>query len=666
MEVIMAFVPGVYTTPRRARKGSRAAVGPQAPPNVKTAKRTTPKVNRVTEDAAATRLSRVMEPASSHTTSTKSERKRLRTDKRGNSVQTEFMPAREKERLSKIMGNASHTIDEHYPQTRMYHGPAIVNASFSNGSHEPKDYAPPQVKQNVNIFPPVDEFIHLQQTGKNTLKSLFKDQPDNSFRLENYGPNYAANEMDPNIDVTGVTLPLKSTCGYNRTGVFNPLAFYDWAEQSTTSVYTESSFTGGAQNAWAVGGKHALTTAMVEVIKDWYEAADPANVPSDTQILDNLITYAEGLSSTSSFTFPVQEINETYTFRNENSLGPCYISLYHCTPKQRLGRKHNPITDWYDFQLGGGVNQDLTDPVECTKADSNLAFPPQFSQYQNNFATISKNSTVEPAAAQVDSWHNTKYKNVTSISTEVVPQNTPFQSQVFRNHWEVINNKKILLQPGQELKIHVKISFARPLDVREILLGDASFYYEALTYYPIIKFWGGEDIGQIKPKHYATGFQYNRLREIVKPASTPCLLVASKQGSIKVAGKLPPEMKSNFSQPASFNWLNNFFGSFTGTVRQFSSPYIDLHEYGVSMPYINSNNNYLLIGLKATDIDDTGADPAVLTYFGFNSSTISTDWSSFSATSIEPYLAKEIAAQIFIVAESTTTSEMMAPQLINR
>ena len=665
----MAFVPGYGT--RRPRTGSRRAVSPQTAPNAKTAKRTSPTpraakvIKRITEDAAATRLARALEPAASHTTNTTSYKKRLRTDKKGKTTQTEFMPQREKERLSSIMGNAAHTIDEHYPQTRIHHGPAVFNASFSNGSHEPKDYASPTTKQNVNIFPAVDEYIHLQQTGKNSLKYLFKDQPDNSFRLENYGPNYAVDEIDANIDVSNVTLPLKSTCGYNRTGVFNPLAFYDWAEQSTSSVSGQSSFTGGAQNAWAVGGKHALTTAMIEVIKDWFKAADPDNVPSTTHILDNLITYAEGLSSTSSFTFPVQEINETYTFRNENSLGPCYISLYHCTPKQRLGRKHNPITDWYDFQLGGNANMDLTDSVESTKADSNLAFPPQFSQYHNNFATISKNSSVSPPVAQVDSWSNTKYKNVTAISTEVVPQNTPFQSQVFRNHWDVINNKKILLQPGQELKIHVKISFARPLDVREILLGDASFYYEALTYYPIVKFWGTEDVGQIKPKTQTSGFQYNRLREIVKPASTPCLLVASKQGSIKVAGKLPPEMRSNFTQPTAFNWLNNFFGSFTGTVRQFRSPYIDLHEYGVSMPYMNSNANYLLIGLKATDLD-TANNPAVTTYFGFNSVTITTDWSSFGQTSIEPYLAAEIGGQIYIVQETNVETQMMAPQLINR
>ena len=652
----MAFVP---SPGRSTRRNSRRAVGPQTKPE--TAKTFKPSPSRrVTANDAAIRMSRQSEPDMVYTTQTKSSRKRLRTDKKGRTTQTEFMPAREMEHISKVMGNANTDLDERYPQTRFVIGPAVFNASFSSGSHEPKDYAAPTSKQNVIMYPPIDEFIELKQTGKNTLKSLFKDQPNNKFRLRNWGIHYASDELDPVIEADQVTMPLKSTCGYNRTGVFNPLAFLNWGEQSSPGS-NDASFS-GAQNQWAVGGKGQLMFAMSEVIRDWFEASGQTP-PNENTIIGYLTDYAAGMSSTSSLTFPVEEINETYTFRNENALTPCYLSVYHCTPKRPLGRRHDPITDWYDFQLGGGLPMPLASKTQSVKADSNLAFPAFFSQYSDDFAQISKNtSSGLPVVGSID---RNKYMNVTAISTEVVPQNTPFQSQVFRHHWDVINNKKIVLQPGQELKIHVKVKFARPIDIREILLGDSNFYYESLTYYPIIKFWGSSDVAQTKAKTHSDTFQYNRLREIIKPASCPCLLVGSKQGEIIVSGQMPPDMKSNYSQPAAFGWLNDFFGaSFQGTKRVLSSPYIDLHEYGISAGWANINNNYAYLGIKSTDISGSNpTNPAVHTYFGLNQTGQSTEWATFSSTDVQAYLAQEIAEQATIVQETNVSAKLIAPAL---
>ena len=649
----MAYV----STPGRfgGRKGSRRAVGPQTNPAAKVGKKSfkTPGA-RVTEDDAVIRLAHHKETGSAYTTRTKSTKKRLRRDGKGKTTQTEFMPEKQKEHINKVMGNATAVVEEHLPQTRINIGPVVFAGSFSSGSHESNDYASPP-KQNVNLFPPIDEFLEIQQTGKNTLDTLFKDQKNNTFRLENYGPMYATGEIDPEVDIGDVNLPLKSTSGFNRTGVFNPLAFYDWGEQASTAA-NSTSFEGGAQNSWAVGGKHGLTQGIAQVIRDWYKASDSAVVPSASTVIQDITEYCAGMSSTSSLSFPVTEINETYTFRNENSLTPVFLSLYHCVPKQRLGRRHNPITDWYDFQLGGGKNIPLTDTTAAAKADSELAFPPQFSQYANDFATISADSEGD---AQVDSISVTKWPYVTTISTEVVPQNTPFQSQLFKNHWDVINNKKILLQPAQELNLHIKIKFKRPIDVREILLGDASFWYEGMTYYPIIKFWGIDDVAQVKAKKQtSSSFQYNRLREVVKPATTPCMLVGSKRGTITVAGSIPPELRKNADGVST--WINTFFSSFEGRVRQLSSPYIDKHEYGVSLPYAEINNNFMLFGLKAAD---QTANSAVTTYFGFKDNYVSTNYATITANNIEAYNTQDIASLASVVQETNVESAAVSPQL---
>ena len=653
--------------PGRTKGRSKPAIGPQKSPIAKTPMKTfrTSGARRVTADDAAIRLARQEEPERVYTTKTRSTRKRLRTDKRGNTIQTEFIPEREKEHINKVMGNANTHVDEKHPQTRFIIGPAIFNASFSPGSHETKNYAAPIASQNVNIYPPVDEFIELKQTGKNTLKTIFKDQPNNKFRSTFRGIGYAENEMNIRdslpSDINTMTMPLKSTCGYNRTGVFNPLAFVDWGEIASSDA-RQNWFT-GAQNRWACGAKWAILHVMTKVILEWYEAAGVDPLPSENTIIGYLTDYATGMSSSSSLTFPLQEINDTYTFRNENSLTPCFISLYHCTPKKRLGKRHNPITDWYDFQLGGGVSMDLTSKTEAIKADSTLAFPPEFSQYSDNFATVTKDSATNQAS--VSSIDTSKYQNITAISTEVVPQNTPFQSQQFRNNWDVINNKKIVLQPGQELKIHVKVKFARPIDIREVLLGDANHYFESLTYYPIIKFWGVNDVAQIKPKHNASSdFQYNRLREIVKSASSPCLLVASKTSEITVAGKMPPEMKTNYSQQASFIWLNNFFGQFIGTKRELSSPFLNYAEYGVNEPWASVNNNYMLLGIKQTDVNPTGGiNPAVKTYFGFKLANITTDFNSLTTSSIQGYLAQDVFNLATIVQETDVKAQLVSPAL---
>lgn len=650
----MSYVP----TPGRSgsRRGSRRAVGPQQPPGPKVgSKQFRTPGSRVTEDDAVIRLAHQKDTSSSYTTKTKSTKKRLRKDKKGNTTQTEFMPEKQKEHINKVMGNATTTIDEHLPQTRINIGPVVFAGSFSSGSHESNDYASAP-KQNVNLFPPIDEFLEIKQTGKNTLDSLFKDQKNNTFRLENYGPMYATDEIDPAVGMGTVNLPLKSTSGFNRTGVFNPLAFYDWGEQASAGAAYDS-FQGGAQNSWAVGGKHALTQAIVQVIRDWYKASDAPAVPDASTIIQDLTEYCMGMSSTSSLTFPIEEINETYTFRNENALTPIFMSLYHCVPKQDLGRRHNPCTDWYDFQLGGGLDMNITDKTAAAKADSTLFFPPQMSQYSNDYATIS--AAAGTGDAQCDAISISKWPYVTTISTEVVPQNTPFQSQIFRKHWDVINNKKILLQPAQELNLHIKIKFKRPLDVREILLGDASFFYEGMTYYPLIKFWGIDDVGQVAAKKHATdtSFQYNKLREVVKPSTTPCMLVGSKRGSITVAGSIPPEIRSNATEVST--WINTFFGSFEGTVRQLSSPYLDKHEYGVSMPYASVNNNFMLFGLKAAD---ETSNTIMKTYFGFNS-TVTTDYNQMSASKIEAYNTNDIAGLAVVTQETNVQTKLTGAQL---
>ena len=593
--------------------GRRTAVGSQTRP-LRTS------VHRVPMGDAEYRIAHSSYIPEYIQTSTNSTRKTSMKDERsGKTTQTERMPKKQRARIEKVMGNAKSLIDNVYPQKRFSLGPAIFSGAFVAGSHDTNNYAQQIVQGDVKLWPDIHEYLELRQTGKDTLSTLFKDQKSNKFYTQQPGIAYVDGEIDSALNAgtsVGDRIPLKSVCGYNRTGVFNPLAFLDWAQTSPAANLTSSNC--GQQNVWATGGRSQILDAITLTLRQWYLASG-ALPPTKDALVTLLQNYVAGMSSNSSLTFPLEEINDVFTFRNENAVTPAYLSLYHCTPKRDIGIKHNPITDWYDFQLGGGLPQDiiLDQNSEAIKADSKYAFKPVMSQYANDFVAVTKSAT---NTAQIANMDSSNWNRVTALATEVVPQNTPFLSQQFKDNWSVINNKKIILQPGQELKIHVKVKYVRPIDLRALLLGQGRYYFESMTYYPILKFWGEENTMQVKLQE--TVNQRNRLRSIQKAESGPVLLMGQKEGTATVAGSMPPEMKSNYQPTVAFQWLNNFFGQMESNVRDILNPTDAPHEYGLDMAWPNINNNAALFGV--TTDDQTQNDP-VTTAFTF-SNTATTDW----------------------------------------
>lgn len=653
-----SFKPPVRS---RSRNGRRAATSanrkPAAVKSKGRSKLKASRIHRVSQADAATRLAAAHEIPSTYTTPGNINARKYT---RGETT-TEWMAKPQMERVHKIMGNAKKIVDAVYPQSKFNIGPSIYNASFSNGSHEENNYTYNVGKSNVNIYPTLDEYIELKQTGSNTLDTLFKGEKPNTLVSSYKGITYCDQELsaDINKDTLGtmedVNLPMKSTTGLNRTGVFNPLGLYQWMALSNASnpEYSNYDFT-PPHNQWAVGAKHSYIEALVAVISRWYQASG-VTVPTSSEIIAYLLDYVKNISSSDRLTFPLKSIEHTYTFKNENALTPLYLSVYHCTPKQRLGKEHSPLEDWYDWQLGGGLPMPAS-YNHSAKADSDLAFPPRFSQYANHFADIHKNPTT--GLPKCDFVAKTVANKVTMIASEIVPSNTPYQSQVFRNHWNVINNKKILLQPGQELKIHVKINLARPTDLREILLGDSTYYYQGLTYFPLIKFWGHDCVPQFKANPGAEGFQVNQLRTIQKPSSGAGIIVGSKRGVYKVAGSMPPQTRGSYQAGENFKWLNDFFGQMEGRTRQLSTPFRNLNEYGLSVPWASVNNNYQGLGFSPNDL--TVTNPPMTTYFGLEptATSMSTlDYADFNLTSIQPYLLDDCAelAEIFEETNVSTT-----------
>lgn len=395
-------------------------------------------------------------------------------------------------------------------------------------------------------------------------------------------PRLTVNGDDP-APTTGIDYLIQNTtmCGFGRAGVHYPYAWHDYVAPNDSLTAQQGCFT-----------RQQLRTFVLEQLKIQSPTTEtPAQLE---ELLGELLDQEGDIRQY----FPFESVECEYKYVNNNLSLPMRMSLYVNTPTRDLPIKNDPLHDWF---------QPFT-----TEADADQRKMPV--RYRYNPVTTAANDlmydvTNAGVVQNPDFTTNTKYNSILTASTEVVSDATPMGfSQRFRDHWNTLTMQHLILQPQQELIVKFKVHLSQMLDCRRFLkkgTGGQSAqpqFFEELTLFPIVKFWGADTIG-VSQTLVRDGITQpiNNVIESTAPRSGPCLL--SESQTCKIRARINAAKRAdNNSLPTWQDWFLNFS---TKDRILFDNNSVNR---GAQVPYHKCNNN---VGIFCNKSGSTVPTPPV-------------------------------------------------------
>lgn len=298
-----------------------------------------------------------------------------------------------------------------------------------------------------------------------------------------------------------------STCGINRSGIFQPWAVLENnvlngglnAKEPVTDVNSPVANRGDLQQSmqWGLGNGDSWLKFFKETVGGIGNTY--AKVPFKPFLIPD---------GAQTVLYPVNELRKNYEFINSNKFLPLYMSIYIVTPKEDLPFRDCPFKSWYDpADVGDPLTGNL--PSGTSIVDGYLMNP----FYSYPVINDALKGTSQPA--------ETNYLYTVASETSVVRDATPYLSEKFKEKWRVVDVKPVYLQAGQSVTLDMTLFLHSMTDMKRVVpmdpenlpqnatsnwatyqypFGSTTFsthpysncFYKDLTYIPMVKFWGEE------------------------------------------------------------------------------------------------------------------------------------------------------------------------------
>lgn len=358
------------------------------------------------------------------------------------------------------------------PQLFQKMGDYIFEGDMSNTVTQLKsDMAPPL---------PIEMTYSLHQTGSSRrLKEWQKMYPSTLYQVKKL-----THALHPATAVaTTAELQESTVAGYGRANIHAPYSWYDWINVLNSNFDQKTSQMSCFNR-----------TQILQVMHKMYNEAYGGTVMPVTfqEFLDELEKLKGGDQK---YYFPMTSAQSQFKYINRNVMEPCHVSFYICTPRKDLPSINNPMTDFFNPWVDN-TSEVYVNLSKFAFLDPDYRYDPAITAQQDVMGDLTT-STVS-MKENVD--------NIMTLSTEVVREATPSGfSELFNENWQILVQKDVILQPGQELILNLDVHLSKLLDLSRFL-GVGSTWgnieipqsFEGLTLAPLIKFWGEDVSGTSK------------------------------------------------------------------------------------------------------------------------------------------------------------------------
>lgn len=397
------------------------------------------------------------------------------------------------------------------PQLFQKMGDYVFSGDFSNTVTQLKtDAAPPM---------PIEMNYSLHQTGSSRrLREWKKMYPSTLYQVKRL-----THSLKPaTLLSSDAELQETTVAGYGRANIHAPYSWFDYVNINETALDSQ------AQKTSQMSCFNR--TQILQVMHKMYNEAYGGTVMPIT--FDEFLTELESLKGgDEKYMFPMTSMHSQFKYINRNVMEQCHISFYICTPRKDLPSINNPMTDFFNPWVDN-VNDILINQSKYAFLDPDYRYDPALTAQHGVMGDLTASTLA--MKENVD--------NIITLSTEIVREATPSGfSELFNENWEILVQKDVVLQPGQELILNLDVHLSKLLGLdRFIGVGDTwgniatAQSFEGLTLAPLIKFWGedlagtskGLSTSTIPPADLPLPDVKNRILQSTAPRTAPTMITS--------------------------------------------------------------------------------------------------------------------------------------------